>query len=96
MIITRTPYRISFFGGGTDYPDWFRLNGGAVLSTTIDTDADIPLTTPSGVLSRVTVTPYCTTEDEVEPVDAAGVESLAVTVPVALTRGSAENVTVAC
>ena len=36
MIITRTPYRISFFGGGTDYPDWFRLHGGAVLSTTID------------------------------------------------------------
>ena len=36
MIITRTPFRISFFGGGTDYPDWFRENGGAVLSTTID------------------------------------------------------------
>ena len=36
MIITRTPYRISFFGGGTDYPDWFRRHGGAVLSTTID------------------------------------------------------------
>ena len=36
MIITRTPFRISFFGGGTDYPDWYRKNGGAVLSTTID------------------------------------------------------------
>lgn len=36
MIITRTPFRISFFGGGTDYPDWFRQNGGSVLSTTID------------------------------------------------------------
>lgn len=36
MIITRTPYRISFFGGGTDYPAWYRENGGAVLSTTID------------------------------------------------------------
>jgi len=36
MIISRTPYRMSFFGGGTDYPDWFRKNGGAVLSTTID------------------------------------------------------------
>ena len=36
MIITRTPYRISFFGGGTDYPDWFRYHGGSVLSTTID------------------------------------------------------------
>ena len=36
MIITRTPFRISFFGGGTDYPAWSREHGGAVLSTTID------------------------------------------------------------
>ena len=36
MIITRTPYRISFFGGGTDYPSWFLENGGAVISATID------------------------------------------------------------
>ena len=36
MIITRTPFRISFFGGGTDYPTWFRQHGGAVLGTTID------------------------------------------------------------
>jgi len=36
MIISRTPFRISFFGGGTDYPAWYRENGGAVLSTTID------------------------------------------------------------
>lgn len=36
MIITRTPYRISFFGGGTDYPDWYLKNGGQVLATTID------------------------------------------------------------
>ena len=36
MIITRTPLRISFFGGGTDYPVWFREHGGAVLSTAID------------------------------------------------------------
>ena len=36
MIISRTPYRISFFGGGTDYPVWFREHGGAVLATTID------------------------------------------------------------
>jgi D-glycero-alpha-D-manno-heptose-7-phosphate kinase len=36
MIITRTPLRISFFGGGTDYPVWYRENGGAVISTTID------------------------------------------------------------
>ncbi|MBI4430180.1 MAG: kinase [Candidatus Omnitrophica bacterium] len=36
MIISRTPFRISFFGGGTDYPDWYRQHGGAVLSTAID------------------------------------------------------------
>ena len=36
MIITRTPFRISFFGGGTDYPAWYKKNGGAVLSTSID------------------------------------------------------------
>ena len=36
MIISRTPFRLSFFGGGTDYPAWYRREGGAVLSTTID------------------------------------------------------------
>lgn len=36
MIITRTPFRISFFGGGTDYPKWYREHGGTVLATTID------------------------------------------------------------
>jgi D-glycero-alpha-D-manno-heptose-7-phosphate kinase len=36
MIITRTPFRISFFGGGTDYPAWSREHGGEVLSTAIN------------------------------------------------------------
>ena len=36
MIYTRTPFRISFFGGGTDYPGWYRKHGGAVLSATIN------------------------------------------------------------
>jgi D-glycero-alpha-D-manno-heptose-7-phosphate kinase len=31
MIISRTPFRISFFGGGTDYPVWYQEHGGAVL-----------------------------------------------------------------
>ena len=35
MIISRTPFRVSFFGGGTDYPDWFHEHGGAVLATTV-------------------------------------------------------------
>ena len=36
MIISKTPVRVSFFGGGTDYPDYFRAHGGCVLSTSID------------------------------------------------------------
>lgn len=41
MIISRTPYRISLFGGGTDYAEWYSKNGGAVLSTTINHYAHI-------------------------------------------------------
>ena len=36
MIISRTPFRISFFGGGTDYPAWYHDHGGIVLSTSIN------------------------------------------------------------
>uniref|UniRef100_UPI0040296577 GHMP family kinase ATP-binding protein n=1 Tax=Candidatus Avalokitesvara rifleensis TaxID=3367620 RepID=UPI0040296577 len=36
MIITRTPFRVSFFGGGTDYAAWYAENGGSVLATTIN------------------------------------------------------------
>ena len=36
MIISRTPLRISFFGGGTDYPQWYNEHGGAILGTTIN------------------------------------------------------------
>ena len=36
MIISRTPFRVSFFGGGTDYPIFYEENGGAVLSTSIN------------------------------------------------------------
>ena len=36
VIITQTPYRISLFGGGTDYPQWFKEYGGAVIGTTIN------------------------------------------------------------
>src|SRR3984957_15404830 len=42
MITTRTPLRISFFGGGTDYPVWYREHGGAVLATTIDKSCYLP------------------------------------------------------
>lgn len=36
MIISRTPFRVSLFGGGTDYPAWYRAHGGSVLAATID------------------------------------------------------------
>lgn len=36
FVLTRTPYRISFFGGGSDYPDWYLKHGGAVLSSTMN------------------------------------------------------------
>ena len=36
MIITKTPLRMSFFGGGTDFPEFYCEHGGAVLSTTFD------------------------------------------------------------
>lgn len=36
MIITKTPFRMSFFGGGTDIEEFFTINGGSVLSTTLD------------------------------------------------------------
>ena len=36
MIISRTPHRISFFGGGTDYPSYFREHGGSVLGACVD------------------------------------------------------------
>lgn len=43
MIISKTPFRISFFGGGTDFPQWFREHGGEVLSCSIDKYAYISL-----------------------------------------------------
>jgi len=36
LVISKTPFRVSFFGGGTDYPVWYRENAGAVLGTSID------------------------------------------------------------
>lgn len=44
MIITKTPFRISFFGGGTDYPEYFLKYGGAVLGTAVDKFAYISVT----------------------------------------------------
>lgn len=41
MIFSKTPYRISLFGGGTDFPEWFNNNKSLVISTTIDKYANI-------------------------------------------------------
>ncbi|MCX7819753.1 MAG: hypothetical protein N2652_11215 [Kiritimatiellae bacterium] len=43
MIIARAPFRISFFGGGTDFPEFYRAHGGAVLGVTLDRYAYIAL-----------------------------------------------------
>ncbi len=61
MIVTRTPFRISFCGGGTDLPSYFRENGGCVLSTSIDKYVYISLN-PSFDPSR-TVLKYSKVED---------------------------------
>lgn len=45
MIISRTPFRMSFFGGGTDYPAWYKDHGGAVIGTTINKYCYISLRT---------------------------------------------------
>jgi D-glycero-alpha-D-manno-heptose-7-phosphate kinase len=43
VIVSRTPYRLSLFGGGTDYPKWFQRHGGAVIGTAIDKYCNISL-----------------------------------------------------
>ena len=36
MVITKTPFRFSLFGGGTDYPEWYLKNGGFIVASTLD------------------------------------------------------------
>ena len=43
MIISKTPYRISLFGGGTDYPSWYKNNKGEVISASINKHVYISL-----------------------------------------------------
>lgn len=52
MIISKTPVRISFFGGGTDYPEYFNEFGGCVLSTTIDKYVYVTINTIGGLLDE--------------------------------------------
>lgn len=52
MIISKTPVRVSFFGGGTDYPDYYKEFGGAVLSTTIDKYIYVTVNKMAGLLDH--------------------------------------------
>jgi D-glycero-alpha-D-manno-heptose-7-phosphate kinase len=70
MIISRTPFRISFFGGGTDYPAWYRQHGGAVLASTIDkysyiTCRYLPPFFDYRICLMYSKTEYCRTVDEI-------------------------------
>ena len=58
MIISKTPLRISFFGGGTDYPEWFKYNKGAVLSTTINKYSYIALNIKSSLFHKKYIITY--------------------------------------
>lgn len=67
MIISRTPFRISFFGGGTDYPEFYREHGGAVLFTTINKYCYISLHTLSPFFKHRFRASYATTESVLLP-----------------------------
>lgn len=71
MIISKTPVRISFFGGGTDYPDYFNEFGGCVLSTSIDKYVYITINEIGGLLDDKFRIAYrlleqCNTIDEIQ------------------------------
>jgi len=70
MIISRTPFRLSFFGGGTDYPAWYRKHGGSVLATTIDkycyiTCRNLPPFFEHRICIIYSKMEYCQTIDEI-------------------------------
>ena len=62
LIICRTPVRISFFGGGTDYPAYYHRHSGAVLGTTIDKYTHVSVNTHSGFLDHKIRIGYSKTE----------------------------------
>jgi D-glycero-alpha-D-manno-heptose-7-phosphate kinase len=69
MIISRTPFRISFFGGGTDFPGFFREHGGATLATTIDKYCYLLVHTLSPLFEHRFAASYSRTEQVREPID---------------------------
>ena len=52
MIITKTPFRVSFCGGGTDFPDFYKKYSGQVLSTTIDKYMYILVKKQTGIIEH--------------------------------------------
>ena len=77
MIITRAPFRMSFFGGGTDYPPFFQEHGGSVLSTTFDKYAYVTVRHLPGFFDYKTQVSYSKIEyvkhvDELEQSVGAG------------------------
>lgn len=62
MIISKTPVRMSFFGGGTDFPDFFREHGGAVISTTFDKYCHVNVKEVPDVFDFKTVLSYARIE----------------------------------
>ena len=66
MIISRTPLRVSFFGGGSDLPAYYRRHGGAVLSTTIDKSVYVTVSRKFDAAVRVS---YARTEEVARAAD---------------------------
>lgn len=62
MIVTKTPFRMSFFGGGTDFPDFYREHGGTVLSTTFDKYCYVSLRSLPPILPYASELVYSKTE----------------------------------
>ncbi|MCP5488206.1 MAG: kinase [Verrucomicrobia bacterium] len=67
MIISRTPFRVSFFGGGTDFPDFYEEHGGVALATTIDRYCYVSLHKLSPFFKHRYRASYARTESVVHP-----------------------------
>ncbi len=67
MIISRTPFRVSFFGGGTDFPDFYEEHGGVTLLTTINKHCYISLHELSPFFQHRYRASYSRTESVLEP-----------------------------
>ncbi len=69
IIISRTPVRISLFGGGTDYPEFYKRGQGAVLGTTIDKYTHVSISTPGNYFDHKIRLNYSKTELVKDPIE---------------------------